>query len=366
MLKRVVALAAVAGAAVVAAGLGVQPVTERADKAATPSPQPGVTGPMVLERSPTRVLADRIAKKIVAASPVADPADAAARDAAAEELAACDELVNAADGKVLWGGFHPEQGYDPANYRLTRESPLDHFQLTEFDPMVWAKLYLSTFMFTGVYEVREEGRFTVLDLEAKFRGGLAPGEYPYPFWHSPNKWTAYMNSQRVLMVFERGRLLAAMRKSPPPESLRLIRRPWDAKWSWTDANGEPQPRVALFDYLFSKENPHVGPLEASYRALEEKFRAQNCMTCHQPDNRSKLNDLLLLNYPNQSLVMRRTIVATFEENYMPPGDPIAGEKEGVQDPHELAELLRLAKEFERHADRAMSFEREHKAATPTP
>lgn len=341
----------------VSASLPFKPSVQNASSA--PQPSSGPTRPFVPDRSPTRVLAERIARQVIAASPLADPADAAARDLAGVRLAACKDLVDAADGTVLWGGFNPDQGYDPERYRLTRESPIDFAQLTEFEPVVWAKLYLSTFMFSGKYEIHEENGLTILDLEAKFRGGLSPGDYPYPFWHSPNKWTAYMNAERLLLVFARGRLIAGMRKSPEPESLKLIRRPWDAKWNWVDEKGDPQPRVALFDYLFSKDNPHVVPLEASYRELESKLRAANCMSCHEPDNQSRINDLLLLNYPNQSLIMRRSIVKVFEDNYMPPGDKIAKEPEGVQDQKLLAELLKLAREFEKNADAAIAFDREH-------
>jgi len=328
-------------------------------KAPATSQPSGPAKPFVLERSTTRVLAERIAKQIAAASPMADPADAAERDLAGARLAASKDLIDAADGKILWGGFNPAQGYDPEQYRLTRESPLTFAQLTELDPTVWAKLYLSTFMFSGKYEIREENGLTIVEMDAKFRGDLSPGDYPYPFWHSPNKWTAYMNAGGVLLVFERRRLIAAMRDSPLPEKLKLIRRPWDAKWSWVDESGNPQPRVALFDYLFAKDNPHVAPLEKSYRELEERFRAENCMSCHQPDNQSKINDLLLLNYPNQALVMRRSIVKVFEENYMPPGDKLANAAEGVQDRKLLAELLRLSREFEKNADAAIAYEREH-------
>ncbi len=339
-----------------------QPVVSSSPPTSTaPAARPptGATKPFVLERSTTRVLAERVAKQIAAASPLADPADAAMRDQAGAGLAASKDLIDAADGTILWGGFNPAQGYDPEQYRLTRDSPLTFAQLTELDPTVWAKLYLSTFMFSGKYEIREEAGLTIVEMEAKFRGELSPGDYPYPFWHSPNKWTAYMNAGGVLLIFERGRLIAALRNSPLPEKLKLIRRPWDAKWSWVDESGNPQPRVALFDYLFAKDNPHVAPLEKSFRKLEERFRAENCMSCHQPDNQSKINDLLLLNYPNQALVMRRSIVKVFEENYMPPGDKLANAVEGVQDRQLLAELLRLSREFEKNADAAIAFEREH-------
>jgi hypothetical protein len=331
--------------------------------AADRQPLPQITGkPMVLAKSVTTMVAERIAKQVIAASPIADPNDAAARDLAGERLAQCKDLIEACPDKILWGGFNPAQGYDPEAYRLNEDSPIDYFQLTEFNPVVFSKLYLSTFMFSGKYEVRQEGKLTVLALDAQFRGGLDPGDYPYPFWHSPNKWTAYVNTFKVLMIFESGRLVAAMRQAPPPEALKLERRKWDARWTWTDEAGNPQPRVALFSYLFSKDNPHVAELDSSFRALEESFRAQNCLTCHSPDNRGRISDLLLLNYPNQSLVMRRTLVAVLEDNQMPPGSVTAEVPTGIQDRHALDEMIRLAKDFEAKADAALAYEQLHGAA----
>lgn len=340
------------------------PTAPGAPKTGAAQPSGEKPKPMVLAKSIEKWLAERIARQLVAASPVVAPGDLKARDEAAERLGAMSDLVDAADNRILWGGFNPDQGYDPAAYRLDDISNPEHFQLTEFNPAIWAKMYLSTFMFPGPYQIRQEGRFTVLEIEAKFRGELDPGEYPYPFWHSPNKWTAYMNTQSLVFIFEPGRLLAAMRKSPPPQSLKQIRRTWDTKWTWTDAQGNPQPRVALFTYVFSKDNPHVGALDESFRELEKHFREQNCLLCHSPDNRSRLNDLLLLNYPNQALVARRTLVTVLESNNMPPGSVEAHEPMGIQDQKVLAEMIRLAKTFEKNADAAFAYERAHRDTTP--
>jgi hypothetical protein len=120
-------------------------------------------------------------------------------------------------------------------------------------------------------------------------------------------------------------------------------------------------RAALYRYLFSKDNPHVEPLEKSFRALEANFRSQNCMLCHEPDNRSRINDLLLLNYPNQALIMRRALVAILESNQMPPGSDLAHQPQGVQDVKVLREMTRLAKDFEKQADEAFAWEASHKA-----
>lgn len=332
--------------------------------AAQPSAPTGSKKPTILPTSVEAMLADRIAKQLIAASPVAEPGDTQARDLAADTLADCKDLINAAQGRILWGGYNPKQGYDPDNYRLTELSNDDFYQLTEFAPEVWAKLYLSTFMFPGPYQIRKEGKYTVLELDTQFRADMPPGEYPYPFWHSPNKWTAYVKVQKLLLIFEPGRLAAAMRMSPDPLSVKQVRKPWDTKWVWTDEKGETQPRVALYSYLFSKDNPHVEGLEKTYRSLESTFRAQNCMTCHEPDNRGRINDLLLLNYPNQALIMRRSLVTVLESNQMPPGNALAHEPTGVQDKKVLAELVDLARLFEKQADDAFAYEKAHAPAAP--
>lgn len=348
----------VVGGLAITAALGMAS-TDAPDGAPKAKPKP-----MVLKKPIQDIVAERIAKQLIAASPVVDPANAAARDEAGCRLADCADLMEAAGTRILWGGFNPAQGYDPDAYRLIDTSDDTAFQLTELNPTVWAKLYLSTFMFKGAYTMRTEGRFTVLELEAEFRGKLDPGEYPYPFWHNPNKWTAYVNAEKVALVFSSGRLLSAMRVAPDPLSLKLIKRDWDAQWTWTNEKGEPQPRVALYSYLFSKDNPHVADLDASYRRLEKTFRDQNCLSCHEPDNRSRINDLLLLNYPNQALIARRSLVAVLEDNKMPPGNELAHEPTGIQDEAVRKELITLAQEFERTADAAFAYERLKKATAP--
>lgn len=305
---------------------------------------------------------DAIARELIAASPVADDSDAAARDAAAARLGECKALLGATGDLVLWGGFHPAQGYDPEAYVLDQFDPLTpRYQLTELNPLVWTRLYLSTYMFPGPYEVRREGGVTVLDVEARFRKGMDAGEYPYPFWHSPNKWTAYVNTERVYFIFKHGRLIGGMRKSPPDASVPLAKKRWDGRWHWTDASGEPQPRVALYSYIFSKDNPYVAGLDASYRALESDLRAHVCTDCHAPNNMGHMNDLLLLNFPNQALAARDSILEVIDENRMPPGSKLAGEHAGIADPADRARLRELAKAFVDQADAAFEFEKTHKA-----
>jgi mono/diheme cytochrome c family protein len=292
----------------------------------------------------------RIGKGLTQLSPPADPADAWARDEAARKLSHFDALASTLGDVVLWGGYDAKKGYDPKGYTLT-----------EFYAPTWVKLYLSTFMFSGTPVLAHEGDLDVVEVPAKFRGNLEPGDYPYPFWHSAEKWRAYKNTDAVVLVFRGEKIVAAYRKVGDAPSSDGPERPWDGQWKWTAADGSQQPRVALFTYLFSPENPKVAPLEAAYRSLEETFRGQNCTSCHAPDNKSKMKPLLLLNYPNQALAARHALVETLGYNLMPPEDKEKGTHEGIADPQVRQGLIDRAKAFEKAADDALAFEQERGA-----
>lgn len=287
---------------------------------------------------------ERVARAIAERSPLADPASVAARDEASAALGTCGELLGAMGRKILWGGYDPAKGVDP-----------DAYLLTEFDPLVWAKVYLSTFMFTGAVAVRDEGRFRVAEIDARFRGGLDAGEYPYPFWHSPKKWDGYVGARSVLLVFDGDELVAAYRKAETGASAPA--RAFDGRWTWTDAKGDAQPRVALFAYLFRSDNPHVRALEEAYRALESRFRENSCTSCHAPDNKAGMDELLLLSFPNQALAARHSLLATLRGNRMPPADPESGAPAGLDSPAQRDAMIRLAQAFESAADAAIAFER---------
>ncbi len=292
-----------------------------------------------------QTLEERVARQLIAASPLADPSDARARDRAAAKLVQCQDFLGSVGERLLWGGCEPVKGYDPKSYSLT-----------EFDPFVWLKLYGSTLMFTGEYEVKADGPLSVLDLKARFRSGLDPGEYPYPFWHSQKKWRAYLDMTSLCLVFAKGKIIAAYRVSNSDASQPQADRPWDGRWQWTDGSGVQQPRVALFGYLFGPDNPHRAGVDAAYRSLEKAFRANECTSCHAPDNSAKAKSLLLLNYPNQSLFARHALLRILQNNEMPPGDAASHREAGVADDAARTELLQLAQVFVREADAAVAFE----------
>ncbi len=302
--------------------------------------------------APTNSLQDRIAHGLARASPTADPSDLHARDAAADKLAHFAELQNAIGEQILWGGFDEKLGYDPKAYKLTA-----------FNSYVWAKVYLSTFMFSGPYEVRREGKRTVLEISTKFRAGLDAGDYPYPFWHSSKKWQAYLDARSLLLVFEDDHLVAALRKSVHDPAQPLADKVWDRRWRWEDPQGNLEPRVALYQYLLSPANPHAARLESSYRKLEERFRAHDCLSCHSPDNPARPSKLFMLNYPNQALSGRHELLTVLNDDTMPPLDPNGDRKPGLHDEAARTELLRLAEDFSAAGDAALEYERAHAPAT---
>lgn len=290
-------------------------------------------------------LPERIANEFAAASPLAAPNDAAARDAAAVKLTGCREFRAATGRKIIWGGLDPAKGYDPKSNLLT-----------EFEPLVWLKLYASTIMFTGEREVRTEGPFTLLDMKAKFRSQLDPGEYPYPFWHSHKKWQGYVDLVSVVLVFQGNEIVAAYRVAKSDPAKPVAERPWDGQWSWTDANGTAQPRVSLFNYMFAADNPYRAAVDDAYRKLESRFRAQNCQECHAPDNKGKSRQLYMMMYPNQSLIGRHRLMKILKENKMPPEDEETNHPAGIADKAVHTELVRLAQSFVKEADAAVAFE----------
>lgn len=308
--------------------------------------QPTSDRPAHAPKEPQASLPECIAEGLIARSPVGDPADAKARDIAGEKLAQFELLQNSIDDYILWGGFVPAQGYDPTKSKLTA-----------FNGFVWAKLYLSTFMFTGPYTVSQDGPRTVLEVPVKFRADLDSGDYPYPFWHSAKKWQGYLDAKSVAFVFEKDRLIASFRKPVRDPQQPLAQRPWDGRWSWDDNDAHAQPHVALYSYLLSKDNPHTQTLEKAYRELEQGFRKQECLACHSPDNTALAAKLFMLNYPNQALAGRHELITVLDKNTMPPLDEKTGRVAGMHDDKARADLRSLAKAFEREGDAALEYER---------
>src|SRR5205809_5326126 len=69
-------------------------------------------------------LALQIAQGLIAACPMADPADEKARDASADKLARFALLRDTLSDPIYWGGHTAGASYDPADSQLTLFNPL--------------------------------------------------------------------------------------------------------------------------------------------------------------------------------------------------------------------------------------------------
>jgi hypothetical protein len=285
--------------------------------------------------------ADEIAAGVTAACPLAEPGDEAARQECAAKLAQLEVLDRAMHEPFLWGAQAKAGVFE-----------LDRSHLTKFNPLVWRRMYLSLFMFTGEARMEQVGATTVLRLPARFRNALDAGSYPYPFWHSEKKWSHYELSTEVLLVIQDGKVKGAMRSAETDAARPRLARAWDGKWTWKAGK---EPRATLYRNLFSRNNPHVSRVETAYRKLEKVMRPHGCVTCHSPNNSMDMNPLELLVYPNQALAGRHVIVQQIEKQTMPPETVNA--PAGIRDDVERRRVLRVAREFEKAAEAALAFER---------
>jgi hypothetical protein len=289
-------------------------------------------------------LATRFAQELIAACPVTDPADPAARDRSALLLSRSTLVRDSLAETFLWGTQQTAGVFRPEASTLTR-----------FSSLVWRKMYLSLFMFPGDFQVERVEEYTVLRLACRFRNALDPGLYPYPFWQSTAKWQSWEQCLELLFVFQEGKVIAVQRSAEKDPVRPHVARVWDSKWIWSGARGQTEPRVALYRWLFTARNPHVKGLENAYRALEGEMRTQQCGVCHSPNNAAGMNPLRLLNYPNQALTERHNVVRQLEQNAMPPGG-------GIVNARQRKALLDLAKRFSAAGDKALAFEGEVNSA----
>ncbi len=305
-------------------------------------------------------LAEEIGRGIAAACPIAPADDEAARQSCAAKLTDFKLLRDTMHEPFLWGGQRAGKGYRLADSDTTR-----------FNALVWRRMYLSLFMFTGEVKVESSGDFTVIHLPFQFRNQLDPGSYPYPFWHTKRKWDSWQLSPELILIMENGRMTGALRSADrsneADQAVRMSHynnRVWSGQWRWKEG-GEDMPYVSLYTFLFSSKNPHVANLDKAYRDLESEMRSSSCLICHSPDNFGKTGVLEFFNYPNQALFSRHSIVMHLNQNTMPPKNEY-GLAEGIGDTGERQRLLDLAKIFEKTGDDALAFEGELKPWSPPP
>jgi hypothetical protein len=283
-------------------------------------------------------LAVELDQALTAACPMAGTGDSAAHQSCADALADLPALRRRMSTPFDWGG------------QLSADAPaLESANRTDFNPRIWRRLYLATFMFPGGHAVEFLGDTVAIRIPVVFRTDLDPGNFPYPFWHSAAKWQSYQTATDLLFYLRGGKLIGALRSANQDASRPRREMKWDGRWTWQSGRGE-EPKVTLFSFAFSPDNPRVPELERSYRAMERELRKESCLTCHSPDNTARMNPLELFSYPNQALSGRHELIKVLDENTMPPT------LEAIPDASRRSELRQLAQAFADAGDAALEFE----------
>jgi len=282
--------------------------------------------------------------------PAADPADVAAFSVCRAGIARSLQTGAAFAPFIMWGG-------DVAG------KTLDNLQLTRFDAGLFSELYLSLFSAVGRPDIHHdpERGLNVIDVPARFRNGLAAGEYPYPFWHAPAKWDAYQDSNllRFYLRPEDGRIATVLRSdrgiAPTTAAPRIGARPFDGKWMWEE-DGQLQPRVTLFADRFRTTNPYLSEVERTYRLFADVLRQGTCLSCHVPNNPNGMKRLVLLQTPAHAAGAIRRVLAKVASGEMPVeewGDP------RPIDPATKRALVEEGAAFADALDKAKAWETEH-------
>lgn len=323
-----------------------QPAPPEAQSAAETPPAASVNAELKTRAPADLSLANAIALGLVRACPptAALAGSAAERQRCADGLTALAPLRDAAHDPILWGAQSPGAGFDIARSRTT-----------QMNGLVLRRMYLSTFAFGPEFRSERAGATLVLHVASRFRQELDPGDYPYPFWHSADKWRSYESARELLFFITEGSLKAVLRSEEQDRQRPHRERQWDGRWAWQSERG-PEPHNALYQALFSAENPFVARLDAAYRAFESEQRPSACVSCHDPQNRAKISPLELFSYPNQALTGRHDIVRALAENVMPPAT--ATTAAGIAETDRRETLLELAQRFAELGDEALRFDGE--------
>jgi hypothetical protein len=301
-----------------------------------------------------RRLVATIAQEAAALCPLSDPADQVALDSCRSGLFKDSYLKRNLARIVLWGRPSP-----------VPETRLKDTTLTQLGAEVLSGLYLPLFMFNGRSEVEydpNEGHYKAR-VEALFRNNLAPGEYPYPFWHNAKKWSDYEHANGITFWIDpysakivAGQFSREEGADPRLASKQRIPPAFDGKWMWVDDNGERQPKPALFVGLFRADNPYLDKLQTTYKDLALAMRDGTCNNCHVPDNPEGLRRLVLLQTPVHAASEIRRIMAAVRTGRMPL-ESIGIEKE--LDPQTKETLLKFGTVFESTVSAAYAWEREN-------
>lgn len=259
--------------------------------------------------------AREISAELARHCPVAAAGDTAAYNACRRGLFGPSALRAQLPPFLLWGRQSTVAG---ATLRQTN--------LTQFAPDVWTSTYAPLFMFNGRHTVEwvaSERMFRV-QLETAFRNRLAPGQFPYPFWHDQAKWAMYENANAMMLWIapDTGKIRAAQYTDRAPVARLQPVQPvqhakYEGDWLWTDDKGNTQPAVTLFDGLYRADNPHTKAMDRQYRDLALQLRESQCSQCHVPNNPDKMSRLVLLSTPLHAAGEIDRLIKSVRDDRMP-------------------------------------------------
>jgi hypothetical protein len=270
--------------------------------------------PLALRAQIERFAAD-LAAELSRLCPPANPGDQAAFDRCRQGLFQDSTFKRNLAPRVLWGRVHKDTG-----------TSLRETTLSQFAPDVLAGLYLPLFMFNGRHSVEYDAResFFLVRMETAFRNRLAPGQFPYPFWHDDAKWNTYQGANSILLWIDpktaRIKIAQFTDRGATPSLVSsgpVLQPKFDGKWLWTDAAGRVQPQVTLFDGLFRAENPYLPRLDTAYKAFALKMRDAQCDSCHVPNNPDGMKRLVLLQTPAHAAGEIERLMKAVREDKMP-------------------------------------------------
>jgi hypothetical protein len=326
--------------------------------------QPAAPVPPAIEQA-----AREIATELARHCPVAPAGDTPAYNACRRALFGPSALRSHLPDIVLWGRQSKAPG---ATLRQTN--------LTQFAPDVWTNMYASLFMFNGRHTVEwvPEERLYRVQLEAAFRNRLAPGQFPYPFWHEESKWAMYENANSfMLWMAPDTKIRAAQFTDRAPHAMLQPVQPvrhakHEGQWLWTDEKGVTQPAVTLFDGVYRPENPHIKAMDRQYRDLALQLRESQCSQCHVPNNPDKMSRLVLLSTPAHAAGEIERLIKSVREDRMPVDEfrlatPLAADKKEwlLQSAEAFRAIVKAAQDWEQNASPVSASASSQPAFQPT-
>jgi hypothetical protein len=276
----------------------------------------------------TEALAVTLAKSLASVCPVVAYNDEAAFLACGKALR---KMALPLEPAIAWGGDQPDK-------QIKKKG------LTHFNSQVFQTLYLPLFTFTGRWSLDEDKRShtPIIRVEAYFRNALPSGDFPYPFWHSSDKWKAYETANELRFYIDaKGQAFLVTRDAAGNEEGRGPFAPvtppaFDGNWQWRDANGNLQPHASLFTARYSQSNPYLPQLDKAYRSFALRIRDESCLDCHTPANKAEADRLVLLQTPLHAAGEINNVIKAVQTKEMPQDD--VGLRKEIPPEHRAAVL----------------------------